>query len=152
MPQTTGGGSSISKPRARKYVKRSMGGEKSNPKVAARSSAVMQSKTPMAKAGAAAALSSYKPKGKNAAAKRTVRRVTRAAVRKGISGPTEDSLGITRQEGGRKIRKAIKTLGYDKAAKVSSKTRLRQGQTYKGGKGWVSKPTRTAPRARRKAY
>ena len=71
-------------------------------------------------------------------AKKTVRKVTRAAVRKGISGPTEDSLGITRQEGGRKIRRAVKALGSERATKVAAKTRLTRGQTYKGGKGWVS--------------
>ena len=45
MPQVTGGGSSIKKSRAKAYVLRSMGGEKSNPKVAARSSAAVQSKS-----------------------------------------------------------------------------------------------------------
>ncbi len=83
---------------------------------------------------------------RNLAAKKTVRRVTRAAVRKGISGPTEDSLGITRQEGGRAIRKAVKRLGTEKATKVAAKTRLRQGQTYEGGKGWVTATKRPSAR------
>ena len=91
---------------------------------------------------------------KAAAARKTVRKVTRAAVRKGISGLTEDSLGITRQEGGRAIRKAVKTIGLDKATKVAAKTRLRQGQTYKGGKGkapgmWTENKTKAAVRRRK---
>ena len=79
-----------------------------------------------------------------ASAKKTVRKVARAAVRKGISGPTEDSLGITRQEGGRKIQKAVKRLGTEKATKVATKVRLNKGQTYKGGKGWVSAKNKTS--------
>jgi hypothetical protein len=90
---------------------------------------------------------------KRRAARKTIRRVTKAAVRKGISGPTEDSLGITRQEGGKAVRKAVKVLGMEGATKTATRTRLRKGQTYKGGKGWVSKPSkRTAPARRRKAY
>lgn len=74
-------------------------------------------------------------------ARKTVRKVTRAAVRKGISGPTEDSLGITRQEGGRKIQRAVKKLGTEKATRTATKVRLNKGQTYKGGKGWVGGST-----------
>ncbi len=137
MPRKTGGGGSTPAP---KYT--------ANPRPAVRPGAKVKG-VPGSTVSAArnkgqmgTLASGGKRQAKKVAARKTIRKVTRAAVRKGISGPTEDSLGITRNEGGRAVRKAVKTLGTEKATKVATKTRLRRGQTYVGGRGWVSTPSK----------
>lgn len=83
-------------------------------------------------------------------AKKVIRKATRRAVRKGVSGPTEDSLGITKNEGSARLQNAIRKVGYEKAVGVAAKTRMKRGQTYEGGKGWVSKkPSRRKVKAKK---
>jgi hypothetical protein len=79
--------------------------------------------------------------GRKAAARSVIRKQTRKAVRHGMPvKPSNKGLGITKNEGGPKLQKAIKTLGYKKAEKVTQRTKSRTIAKEAGKIGAAMKP------------
>ena len=69
------------------------------------------------------------------AAMKVIRKKTVRAIDKGIiAKKSTKALGITRNEGGPKVRKALSTLGYARAEKVVEKTRARKAKPIARGK------------------